>query len=235
MWDGFSNRLFHPGVLFSGFGIMDLLKLDPQVTFITIVEEKEHFLALLFKRPVHRDLYHAFEFRPDLSLLRLGIISKELVAFGGLVKVFEIVIEPEHVVEAEMKGMADLASEFEEGNSFRYGKNAVRVTSHFPLAVALDDLKKKDPFTGLRLAPVHRDLVIRVCCSPHDLMVIRDTISACLFGCGDGSVDPDLRSHKRIFHRPCSPPNVLSHSSSGTRIQIRFNGNSALISSGILS
>jgi hypothetical protein len=41
----------------------------------------------------------------------------------------------------------------------------------------------KDPFTGLRLAPVHGDLVIRVCCSPHDLMVMRDSISGCLFGC----------------------------------------------------
>jgi hypothetical protein len=77
----------------------------------------------------------------------------------------------------------------------RYG------TSHLPLAVALDYLKKKDPFTGLSLAPVHRDLVIRVCFSPHDLMVIRDTISVCLFGYRVGAGDPNLRGHEIVQER----------------------------------
>jgi len=201
MRDGFSNRLLHPWVLLSGFGITDLLKLDPQVAFVTVVEEKEHLFARLFKRPVHRGLYHAFEFRPDLSLPGLGIIGKELIAFSGLVKVFEIVIESEHVVEAKVKCMADLAREFEEGDPFRYGKDAVRVPPHFPLAVALDNLKEKDPFTGLRFAPVHRDLVIRVCCSPHDLMVIRGTISGCLFRYRAGAGDPYLRGHEIVQER----------------------------------
>jgi len=182
MRDGFSNRLLHRWVALSGFWITDLLQLDPEVTFVTVVEEEEHLFALLFKCPVHRDLYHAFEFRPYLPLPGLRVVPEEFIAFGGLVKVFDIVIEPERMVKAEVKGMADLAGEFEEGDLFRYGKDAVRVTPHLPLVVALDDLKMKDPFTGLRLAPVHGDLVIRVCCSPHDLMVIRETISGCLSG-----------------------------------------------------
>ena len=55
------------------------------------------------------------------------------------------------MVEAQVKGPADLAGELEKGDPFRYGKDAVRVAPDISLAVALDHFKEKNPLAGLRL------------------------------------------------------------------------------------
>jgi hypothetical protein len=180
MRNGFSFGFLQFGVLCSLHGITDLLKLDPQITFITVIVEEEHLFALLRKCPVNLYFHHAFEIRSDFSLPCLRVIPEELVALGRLVKIFDIVIEAKTVVETQMKRTADLPGELEERNPFRYGEDTVRVAPYLPFVVALDDPEDEDPFAGLCLAPVHRDLMIGVCCSPHDENVIRDTISGCL-------------------------------------------------------
>ena len=184
MRNGFSFGFLQFGVFFSLHGIPDLLKLDPQITFIPVIVEEEHLFALLRKCPVYLYLHNAFEIRPDFPLPRLRVITKKLVAFGGLVKIFDIVIEAKTVVETEMKCATDLPGELEEGNTFGYGEDTVRVAPDLPFVVALDDLECEDPFAGLCLALVHRDLMIGVCCSPHNENVIRDTISGFFFFVG---------------------------------------------------
>jgi len=87
------------------------------------------------------------------------------------------------MVETQVEYAADFTCELEEGYPFRYGENTIRVPPDLPLAVTLDDPEQEDPFPGLCLAPVHRDLMIRVRCTPHSQKIVRDSISGCLLRC----------------------------------------------------